>query len=59
MLKTAFWQKAAQSLPAGVRARHLGDIARAERFEILVDAVINAASRLKEAFAARRPTHQH
>jgi hypothetical protein len=59
MLKTAFWNRAAGSLPASVRARHLGDIARAERFEILVDGVIDAWSRVKGAFAAQRPTHQH
>ena len=59
MLKTAFWQKAAGSLPAEVRARHIRDIARAERFEILLDGVIDACSRLKGVFVAHRPTHQH
>ena len=29
MLKTEFWKAAAAALPASVRARHLGDIARA------------------------------
>ena len=60
-LKTAFWQRAAASLPAGVRARHIEAIARAERFEILLDAVIDAASQLKLAVlrAFARPTHQH
>lgn len=59
MLKTAFWKRAARSLPASARARHIGDIARAERFEILVDGVIDTWSRVKGAFAAQRPTHQH
>ena len=59
MLKTEFWNKAAGALPAEVRARHIGDIARAERFEILLDGVIDAFAWLKGAFAARRPTHQH
>lgn len=59
MLKTKFWQKAAGSLPASIRARHLGDIARAERFELLLDGVIDACSRLKGAVAAQRATHQH
>lgn len=59
MLKTAFWQRAAGSLPAEVRARHMGDIARAERLEILLDAVIEACSRVKSLFVAHRPTHQH
>lgn len=59
MLKTAFWRRAAGSLPASVRARHMGDIARAERFELLLDGVLDACSRLKGVFAAHRPTHQH
>jgi len=59
MLKTAFWKRAANSLPASVRARHIEAIARAERFEILLDGVLDAWSRLKGAFAAHRPTHQH
>jgi hypothetical protein len=61
MLKTEFWKKAASSLPASVRARHMSDIARAERFEILLDGVIDAASQLKLAVvrAFARPTHQH
>jgi hypothetical protein len=59
MLKTEFWQRAAGTLPAAVRARHLGDIARGERFELLLDGVLDAWSRVKGAFVAHRPTHQH
>ena len=59
MLKTAFWQRAAGSLPAEVRARHMRDIVRAERFDMLLDALIDACSRLKGAFVAPRATHQH
>ena len=59
MLKTEFWKRAAGTLPASVRERHIGDIARAERFEILIDGVIDTWSRVKGAFAAHRPTHQH
>ena len=59
MLKTAFWQRAAGSLPASVRERHMGDIARAERFELLLEGVLDACSRLKGVFAEHRPTHQH
>jgi hypothetical protein len=61
MLKTEFWKKAAGALPAGVRARHIGDIARAERFEILLDGVIDAFTqiRLLVTRAPARPTHQH
>ena len=61
MLKTAFWQRAANSLPPSVRARHVGDIARAERLEILLDGVIDALSQVRLALARLfvRPTHQH
>jgi hypothetical protein len=63
MLKTEFWKKAAGALPASIRERHVGDIARAERFEILLDGVIEAVSDIKGAiaklFARPRPTHQH
>ena len=61
MLKTEFWKRAAATLPAAVRARHMGDIARAERFELLLDGVIDAGSQIKIAIARAlaRPTHQH
>ena len=62
MLKTEFWKKAAAGLPAEVRARHIEDIARAERIDILVDGLVGAWSQLK-AFYARagepRARHQH
>jgi hypothetical protein len=62
MLKTKFWQKAAASLPASIRERHTGDIARAERIDILVDGVVDAWTELK-AFYARagepHTGHQH
>ena len=62
MLKTKFWQKAAGSLPASIHERHIGDIARAERIDILVDGLVDAWSQLK-AFYARagepRTRHQH
>jgi len=61
MLKTEFWKSAAAALPASVRARHLGDIARAERFELLLDGVIDAWSQIRVVLARAfaRPTHQH
>ena len=61
MLKTEFWKRAASTLPATVRARHIGDVARAERFELLIDGVIDAWSQIRLALAraATRPTHQH
>ena len=61
MLKTEFWKKAAGALPASVRDRHIGDIARAERFEILLDGVVDTVSEIKGAISKlfARPTHQH
>ena len=61
MLKTEFWKRAAGSLPAAVRERHIGDIARAERFDILFNGVIETVSQVKVAIARTfaRPTHQH
>jgi hypothetical protein len=61
MLKTEFWKKAAGALPASIRERHVGDIARAERFEILLDGVIETVSAVKGAIVKlfARPTHQH
>ena len=61
MLKTEFWKRAAASLPREVRARHIGDLARAERFELLLDGVTDAWSQIKGALtrASARPTHQH
>ena len=63
MLKTAFWQKAASSLPAPVRARHIVDIQRAENFALLLESVIDLCAQAREAFGRmfepRRPSHGH
>ena len=62
MLKTEFWQKAASRLPAAVRERHIGDIQRAERIEILIDGVAYAWSAIKGLAAKAwtpRVTPQH
>ena len=61
MLKTEFWKRAAAALPASVRDRHMGDIARAERFGILLDGVVDTVSEIKVAISKlfARPTHQH
>ncbi|HYR37082.1 MAG TPA: hypothetical protein VEQ87_22535 [Burkholderiales bacterium] len=53
MLKTKFWKDAAASLPAHVRARHLGEIERAERLELALDGVIEVLARWKSGFAAK------
>jgi hypothetical protein len=41
MLRTAFWQTAAQSLPPLVRGRHAKDLERAERVERVVVAIVD------------------
>ncbi|HXM82953.1 MAG TPA: hypothetical protein VN929_13620 [Burkholderiales bacterium] len=51
MLKTAFWQNAARSLHPSVRRRYLADFERAERWELGLDAAIEALSRAKSALA--------
>ena len=48
--KTKFWREVSRQLPADVRARHLADLQRAERWELALDRVIEAWSRLKVAF---------
>ena len=49
MLKTAFWTKAANSLPANIRARHLVHFQRAERWELALDSIVEFFSRGKSA----------
>jgi len=50
-LSTPFWWAAYQSLPGDVRHRYLAYIERAERSELVLDAVIDALSRAKSALA--------
>jgi hypothetical protein len=40
MLRTAFWQRAARSLPPAVRRRHAADLQQAERIERLIAALL-------------------
>ena len=49
MLKTAFWIKAANSLPAHIRARYMAHFERAERWELAFDAIVELFSRGKRA----------
>ncbi len=51
-LRTPFWQAAYRSLPKSVRHRHLAHIERAERWELGLDAAIEALSRAKGALAS-------
>ncbi len=50
-LTTPFWQAAYQSLPQEVRHRYLAHFERAERWELGLDATVEALSRAKAAFA--------
>ena len=50
MLKTAFWQRAAQSLPKSVRSHYATKLERAERVDLLIGALTDA---LRRAFAPR------
>ena len=45
MLKTPFWKKAAVSLPAAVRERHMGHFEQAERMELALEALVEFFSR--------------
>ena len=56
MLKTAFWQHAAQSLPKSVRSRYAAKLERAERVDLLIGALTDA---LRRAFAPRESRLLH
>lgn len=49
MRKPSFWQDAANSLPAPVRQRYAGYFESAERFEQVLDALLQAGARAKKA----------
>jgi hypothetical protein len=57
LLKTPFWKKAAASLPANIRARHIHAIEQAERWELALDGAIETWSRVKATFAQPRSAH--
>ena len=57
MLKTPFWKRAASSLPAHIRARHINALEQAERWELALDGAIEAWSRVKAPFAHPRSAH--
>jgi hypothetical protein len=58
-LKTAFWRKAAQSLPAPYRARYAGHFEDAAKFELALDALLQLASRARTFFHAPRARSAH
>lgn len=47
MLRTAFWTRAANSLPSAVRERYLGHFEQAERWELALDAAVELFQRAK------------
>lgn len=49
--ETKFWQRAYESLPAGVRGQYLTQMKAAERWELSIQAFIELASRAKNAVA--------
>jgi hypothetical protein len=55
MLKTVFWQRAAQALPPAVRGRHLKHLERAERIESVIAAAVELCRRVGRAFGRRAP----
>jgi len=48
--ETAFWRSAYQALPAQARGRHARHLRAAERWELRLDALIEAWARAKEIF---------
>ena len=50
-LRTPFWQAAYQSLPEIVRHRYLGQVERAERWDLALDTAIETWSRAKGVLA--------
>ena len=60
-LKTAFWRKAAASLPEQIRERYALDLERAERMELALAGAIEALTRARAAlgrsFHAPRGAH--
>jgi hypothetical protein len=53
MLRTAFWQRAARSLPAAVRRRHAAELEQAERVDLAVGALLAFCRRIEAALARR------
>ena len=49
-LTTQFWKNALLSLPANVRSRYVHQIEQAERWELRLNAIVEAWSRAKAAF---------
>ena len=54
LFQTTFWRQAYQSLPAGIRRRHVSHLVAAEQWELALDHAIEAWSGIKTYFAPRR-----
>jgi hypothetical protein len=50
-LVTAFWKHALNSLPAELRPRYVHELEAVERWELRINALIEAGSRAKSALA--------
>jgi hypothetical protein len=48
-LVTPFWKNALESLPASLRSRYAPDIATAERWELRIESIVQAWTRVKSA----------
>jgi hypothetical protein len=51
MRKASFWRQAANSLPEQVRSRYAAEFERAERWELALDAALEALARVKAALS--------
>ena len=58
---TNFWQRAYDSLPAGVRVHYLTQMKAAERWELSLQAIIELVSRVRIAVAKlfQTPSRAH
>jgi hypothetical protein len=58
---TKFWQRAYESLPAGVRVQYLTQMKAAESWELSLQAIIELASRAKNAISKlfQTPSRAH
>ena len=58
---TSFWQRAYESLPAGVRGQYLTQMKAAERWELSLQALIELGSRAKTAISKlfQTPSRAH
>ena len=52
-LRTAFWQRAAQSLPPVVRRRYVTELERAERIDLVIAALVQSWRRVQRALMRR------